>query len=448
MARADRYSEARHLLETVLDPRAAPALRRALGEVSDPLVLSAVVRALGGCGEAEDEAALLPFAGHPDIDVRAAVRASLTELDAPTAAQTVAEQLQQARRTSPEEGGFDEHRHVLDCLAWLRDPRCLPGLRDLARAGTLDQAPSCRFSVTQALIRLGQAEDLDLVTQATELAIREADDELRGPWQRRALWRAFSAAIESDAPQYIDQLWASLQDLPEQVLAGLRPLARDASPLDLSLQRTVPRWSFKRASAAAITPGAPFAKFAGQPAWREAPTWPIGGDGRLLLFFGQVPLPDGRTAFIFLGGPHEWEPLGQGNAVVVQPGSGLCQLPTRPVARAPQIYGWRIDEGRYRRRQIPQPASEEYFVLQPGLDPSDWTPPDLEPSHDVDDEGDWNKVGGTPRWLQGEESPTGAGWEFAFQFSASTVGFERADGAECYGWIHPTGTAAFAWQCH
>ena len=67
---------------------------------------------------------------------------------------------------------------------------------------------------------------------------------------------------------------------------------------------------------------------------------------------------------------------------------------------------------------------------------------------DPEDDGAWDKVGGTPRWLQGDETPDGDGWRFWFQYTAARIGCELADGAECYGFIDPDGRGTFIVQSH
>jgi hypothetical protein len=108
---------------------------------------------------------------------------------------------------------------------------------------------------------------------------------------------------------------------------------------------------------------------------------------------------------------------------------------------------------RGRRLETATPSSRSLAPLrtfqQCRANPAEWSWPDL-PSGSwlVDDSRDWNKLGGTPLFLQGEEWPPGDGWHFAFQFTAGAAGAERGDGAECYGYINDDGRAAFAWQGH
>jgi hypothetical protein len=61
---------------------------------------------------------------------------------------------------------------------------------------------------------------------------------------------------------------------------------------------------------------------------------------------------------------------------------------------------------------------------------------------------DWNKVGGTPRFLQNDETPSGAGWRFLLQFTAALIAREFGDAAECYGFVSDDGRGVFLWQSH
>jgi hypothetical protein len=87
-------------------------------------------------------------------------------------------------------------------------------------------------------------------------------------------------------------------------------------------------------------------------------------------------------------------------------------------------------------------------VLQDWVDPVSWDELDETAGALPDDDRDWNKIGGAPRWLQGRQEPPGVGWHFAFQFVAGFVGEELADGAVCYGFTNDDGSGAFLWQCH
>jgi hypothetical protein len=93
------------------------------------------------------------------------------------------------------------------------------------------------------------------------------------------------------------------------------------------------------------------------------------------------------------------------------------------------------------------PQIESMVVLEEGRDFPDWEPI-REEQDGPDDHRDWNKIGGTPRWLQYDATPEGPGWQFLFQFTAAFVGRELGDGAEAYGFVHDDGRGVFVWQSH
>ena len=111
----------------------------------------------------------------------------------------------------------------------------------------------------------------------------------------------------------------------------------------------------------------------------------------------------------------------------------------------PQHFQWLPESParfRFRSRRVPAPA------LRPTLE--DWADPVTWGYEDAtlpDDDREWNKIAGTPRWLQADETP-GPGWRFAFQFDAGATDQELADGAVCYGFVNDAGEGAFLWQCH
>jgi hypothetical protein len=125
--------------------------------------------------------------------------------------------------------------------------------------------------------------------------------------------------------------------------------------------------------------------------------------------------------------------------MVIQPGNE-CHLETVRVARGPQIYDWEFDASRFIRRSKRVPATERYPVLEIGADPEEWGHNDTAPI-------EWNKIGGVPIWLQGDDTP-GSEWRFAFQFDADPAGGERGDGAVFYGFVSDDGRGALGWQCH
>ncbi len=189
----------------------------------------------------------------------------------------------------------------------------------------------------------------------------------------------------------------------------------------------------------------PPAKFGGQPDWTGPPAWPVTEDLRPLVFYGQLPV-DGdtpRTAYLFFSLDADvasWEPLGEGNAMIVQPGEP-CQLQTVAQATGPHLFERVPERQGFRRRTRARPY-ERFVALEPGADPEVWD--GLVATDAGEPHGDWNKIGGTPLFVSGSP-PLGPGWEFAFQFTAAWAGHELANGAECYGFLRD-GRGALLWQ--
>jgi hypothetical protein len=179
-------------------------------------------------------------------------------------------------------------------------------------------------------------------------------------------------------------------------------------------------------------------KFGGQPDWIAGAAWPHASDGRPLVLLAQFVRESGECVYVFINlsmDAQTWEPLTDGSAVIVQPGPATCHLETRAHAEGPQLFD--MHHRRY----------ERIVVTEPGLDPEEWISAPvggaIEALH-----GDWNKIGGTPLYLQGRETPPGDGWNFALQFTAGWAGRELGDGAECYVFTREDGSGAFLWQCH
>lgn len=442
------------MLKSVGDDRAAPVLREALTD-PDVFVRAAAATALGWSGGPVDAELLTPLTRDLDAGVRMAARGSLTELELDGAADLLAGVLP----------GMDleslEGLQLLQCLAWLRDDRVHEALRREVFAELGDVERFGYRDLVHALVRMGDVADRQLLAQHALDAVQAS---LTAPTSVRShqllnIWVTYVDAVGPVASAEVDAAVRQLPDVSPALRAYLTGVAAPPSPTGQPKPadeqqpggpRVVPRWTMVR-QLAEPPPGVegPPAKFGGQPDWREQPAWPVGGDGELLMFYGQLPLPGlvARTAYIFLGGPDEWQPLGPGNAVVVQPG-GRGHLPTRPVARGPQRFEWVAEPGRFRDRARRRPQPERFLLLQDGADPQSWEWPD--PAEEVwatGSHGDWNKVGGIPLWLQGEDPPPGTDWTFAFQFNAAWAGDERGDAAECYGHLRPDGTAALGWQC-
>ena len=102
--------------------------------------------------------------------------------------------------------------------------------------------------------------------------------------------------------------------------------------------------SFRPAAEPITTPDA---KLGGQPVWLEAPQWPLSRtDGALMMFIGQIPVPqsDGRIAYLFMTAEDSdlretWDPEAGENAVIIQPGGRLPDVVrTADAATGPTLW--------------------------------------------------------------------------------------------------------------
>jgi hypothetical protein len=191
----------------------------------------------------------------------------------------------------------------------------------------------------------------------------------------------------------------------------------------------------------------PITKFGGQPTWIDAPAWPLSRTtGRPMRFIGQVALAPNlfgdipaRMAYLFMTDDDEesvdgtYEPDGGENAVVLQP--GRFAGPTVEQAEGPTLY--RMVERPGAARLVPEPC-EFAAALRLGEAPDDG-PEDFA-----------NQVGGTPRFLQGEEYPAGGPWRLLLQLDSPSVPFDInfGDAGVGYAFLSEDGTAGkFLWQC-
>jgi hypothetical protein len=416
----------------------------------DPRIRAAAISSLGWSGDIEDVAAVASATRDASTEVRMAARATLTDLGGAQAAAALSNSI------AGLEG--DEHANAVEALAWLGDPRAIEPLHELVAQELGGIAPRPGTGVLRALARIGSRDD---VLKMADTVARVVADGAAAP-ATPGFWRAQEAvtrlwtALEEERPGLLDAAGARLReagpDLP--ALARWRgnaggPRIVEADPLG---ERVVTRATLTDLSetpwpAASLPPP----KFGGQPDWVEQPTWPLGADSAPMVFYGQLPVSiaeNQRTAYVFIDteGDH-WKSLGEANAVLVQPGAP-CQVETAALSTGPQLYEQVAEAGRFRRRWRARPY-ERFIRLGEGADPQRWEWPELDPgTHRRDAHGDWNKLGGTPLFLQGAELPPGEGWSFAFQFSADWAGRELGDGAECYGFVREDGTGAFLWQCH
>jgi hypothetical protein len=170
----------------------------------------------------------------------------------------------------------------------------------------------------------------------------------------------------------------------------------------------------------------PVTKFGGQPAWIMEPQWPLSrSTGKPMRFLCQVMIDPslfgdvvGRMAYIFVNNPEdEMEDAGGNyeadageNAVIVQPGHQY--VATAVLGEGPTL----------RHRISGAVAPCEFSVT---LEASE--EPAYDPALSLNDEGDLSyesgflladKIGGSPRFVQGPEFPEGSGWRLLVQFGA------------------------------
>jgi hypothetical protein len=436
------------LLMQVGDPSAAPLLRP-LVEDPDPWLRKASVVALGWSGDLDDIARIGRRLRDEEGMVRAAAIDTITELGGPSAPDLlwgVAEGHEYSRDAT-------DQRLALCGLAWLGDGRAAGPLREsmsrwLADCATLQD-------LFLALLRAGQPNDVDFLVDSVNALVPAAAGDAEVRARLKGAVEAAVFAVGQEAPERRSEVWERLSAAVALLVEGGYPWVTKAFPNPHDVRpapvhplgpQTVPSKVLRYGVPRAGGGGERGAKFRGQPDWAGEPAWPVGADGPL-PFYGQLPISGSRTAYIFIG-EAGWEPLGSGNAVVVQPGPPP-HLPTQPLREGPQIHTWVAeDPPRYRDRSRRRPALEIPVALQDSADPVTWEWPAPDPVRPYgDNEMYRNKIGGTPLWLQGEQWPPGDGWTFAFQFTAASAGEELADGAECYGFINDGGRAALLWQC-
>jgi hypothetical protein len=413
------------LLSQIDDPRAAGSLRGLVEKHSEPRVRAAALHSLGWSGDEADVPLALRALDAGEIAERMAAIGALGELGGSVAADALAGRLEFV--------DGDEMGQVVAALAWLRDPRALEPARRLATVALDDYHRNDR-NVIWALVRVGDDADRELLWQRVA-ALPDSTAQRNAVWTLR---NAFALEDPSGVPASAGAM--GIERRPGASPQTFQPLA----------PRVVPRLTLDALLDEPPGSDGPQAKFGGQPDWIGTPTWPHTRGGRPLMFFGQLPLPGQprRMSYIFIGPDDSWKPLGEGNAVVVQPGPAPPHIACRPRATGPAIYEPAAEPPGFRPLRRYR-AYERFVSLTEGADPERWEWPEAPPGvYRRDEHGDWNKIGGTGCWLQGEPDLPGDGWAFAFQFTASWAGRELADGAECYGFLRGDGTAALAWDCH
>jgi Domain of unknown function (DUF1963) len=214
----------------------------------------------------------------------------------------------------------------------------------------------------------------------------------------------------------------------------------------------------------------PVTKFGGQPVWVEEPAWPLsrltGTQMNCICRISVAPElfggEHGRMAYVFMTGDGDparaswwqrsralfagegtWEPEGEENAVIVQPGA--YEGRTSAIGKGPTLSD--LDRG----------GPCEYAVgLELGEDP------DFVGEYEQlfwDDEtidAYWvavsgNKIGGTPGFIQSDEFPEGGPWRLLAQIYSAEVPFyvNFGDAGIGYAYISEDGRSGrFLWQCY
>jgi uncharacterized protein YwqG len=167
-------------------------------------------------------------------------------------------------------------------------------------------------------------------------------------------------------------------------------------------------------------------KLGGQPVWIDEPAWPLSASlGTPMQFIGQVLTPateqvPERMAYLFLSHdddedvPDTWETQSGENALICQPGRVADFVETTSLEVGPTV-------------------APDVQVALVALD---------------DQKAAGSYVGGSPSWLQRDETP--AGFSFLFQLDSTELPFWVNFGGNGvgYAFIDPaTGEGRFLYQC-
>lgn len=421
---------AHRILRDTTDPRAFDIVVAAASDRDPDLRRSALI-ALGGIRDERAIPVVAASLDHDDDLVRQAALDTLAELG-PGAADAVAERLADPR----------DRQLAAQVLAWLRDDRAFVPLAMAIESEDVIGLTVFHGRMLSALTWLGGERAITVLANAADRIIAGESNGTHPEWQTvQAASRVAQALIDMRDPTVepiIDRLRARFPRLYVTPADSPPPFIAPQHP-----RRTVPRWSFDlMASETPITE--PVGKVAGQPVWIEAPTWPVATDGGPTVFLAQFEIP-GRPGLVYVFLDPSDETYEQQGIVFAQPGRPPDA--SFPWAVGPtmwsEVKGPPAFEPRMSLRMI-----ESRLVLEPGLDLDDWQVLMDDPGWERDDDRDWNKVLGTPRWLQSDETPEEPGWRFMFQYTAYRMGRELGDGAECYGMLHDDGRGRFFVQSH
>jgi hypothetical protein len=163
-----------------------------------------------------------------------------------------------------------------------------------------------------------------------------------------------------------------------------------------------------------------------------------------MTFWAQFAVPGVEgLAYLFIDySEQNWSSPYDGSALILQPGPAPERFAVQSVGPSYASEFSEIDRYVIRSRRV---RVEGMPTLEEGFDPVEWRWDEV--PEGPDDDRDWNKVGGSPRYLQGGP-PDPERLRFLFQFTAATVGHELADGAQCYGLMDAERRGWFFFESH
>lgn len=252
----------------------------------------------------------------PDAAVRRAARGGLGEIGGQAAIE--------ALRADSDSAVGDEWIESISARAMAGDREALEDARTLVRERQGETVTAAFRTFAWMLVRLGDSKDRTWLRERVLDLERRAQTEV-DPWLRSRADRARTAAYEALGGEYPDEAEA-LVDAAAAVSGRRRATASDRVPLEPLEPRVVDKHILVRCDPPGPGASAGVGRFGGQPDWVAEPTWPLGAEGRPMIFYGQLPLPGEpeRMAYIFLSGDswaHTFVPLSDGNALVLQPGA-------------------------------------------------------------------------------------------------------------------------------
>jgi len=439
-AALDDNEQALRMLGTIDDRRAVPVLLDAARH-PNANIRRAALSSLGWAADERGLRAAVDSLEDDEDNVRRAAIECLAELGSAAAADALASHL-----ADPRDVGA-----TATALAWLKDPRAFDPLLSV-----LDRPYDSGNVYRGSIVALGWLRDRRAVEPLAALLELLCDRWVAADGQQppRPDWPAHMQAASvcdalrmiggNEAESAVERAQQRFGDLRLRfpVRADLVSFAHRAPP---DQRRTVPRWSLQL-QPTSMPIDRPITKFGGQPVWIGSPTWPLGSDGEPMTFMAQFSFPgvDGMAYLFIDPSEEEWASPYDGSALLMQPGP----VPDRHVVQAagPTYASGFTELDRYVPR-LRTRRTEYVPTLEEGREPVDWADLGAYLDDERDDDRDWNKVGGSPRYLQGGP-PDPEGLRFLFQFTADRVGHELGDAAECYGLIDEERRGYFLIESH